>query len=261
MPASHTVDIPHVNIHDHYIRKPSTLPNQKRKVTGIAAVNEVNPDALTKTKAWLQYYERFESRKAFLDSAKLNMNEIPSGLKNEQFQAKVHWAFLERNTSLLVQLGQEHLPEKESDAWTAYRLGEAAFQSGQAGLAQSWLKRAVELKPRSLDFQNKYASCLIQNGRIAEAVAIFQELLRLQPQYSPAKVNLGFYSLSQGDDQTAERFYQEALQDDPLYDEALLNQIGLLLYRGKKTEAKKQLQSFIKRYPEHLQARQLLNSL
>ena len=73
--------------------------------------------------------------------------------------------------------------------------------------------------------------------------------------------SLGFYALSQGDVNTAERLYQEALSEDPLYEEALLNQIGLMLYKGQRNEAKKQLKNFLKRYPEHLQAQQLLNSL
>lgn len=261
MPASHTVDIPHVNIHDHYIRKPEKVNLEKRAVVSIAPVNEVNPDALTKTIAWLQYYERFESRKAFLDSARTNLRQIHANQKQEQFRALVHLAFLERNTEELIKLGGSTKPETETDAWTAYRIGEACFQGGNAVLALSWLNRAATLKPRNLDFKNKYASCLIQNGQVAEAISIFQELLRLQPKYSPAKVNLGFYALSQGDVNTAERLYQEALSEDPLYEEALLNQIGLMLYKGQRNEAKKQLKNFLKRYPEHLQAQQLLNSL
>ncbi len=261
MPASHTVDIPHVNIHDHYIKKPEQVKLEKRAVVGIAPVNEINPDALTKTIAWLQYYERFENRKAYLDSARSHLTGIKPQQKQEQFRAQVHLAFLERNTPELVKMAGSASPETETDAWTAYRLGEACFQGGNSALALSWLKRAVNLKPRNLDFQNKYASCLIQNGQVAEAIAIFQELLRLQPKYSPAKVNLGFYALSQGDVLTAERLYREALKEDPLYEEALLNQIGLLLYKGQRLEAKKELKSFLKRFPQHLQAQQLLNSL
>lgn len=261
MPASHTVDIPHVNIHDHYIRKPEKSKLEKRAVVGIAPVNEVNPDALTKTIAWLQYYERFESRSSFLDSAKVQIRQIKPNQKQEQFRASVHLAFLERNTSNLIRLADSVTPDSESDAWTAYRLGEACFQAGNTDKALIWLKRAASLKPRNLDFQNKYASCLIQQGQVQEAISIFQEILRLQPRFSPAKVNLGFYALSQGDVSTAERLYQEALNDDPLYEEALLNQIGLLLFKGQRLEAKKQLKSFLKQYPKHLQAQQLLNSL
>lgn len=261
MPASHTVDIPHVNIHDHYIRKPVKEVMQKGAVVGIAPVNEINPDALTKTKAWLQYFERFESRKSFLDSAKTNLAQIKKDQGEEQFQVQVHLSFLERNTYELLKLAESKQPEQEKDAWTAYRLGEAAFQGNVPQLALNWLKRATDLKPRNLDFQNKYASCLIQNGKVAEAITIFQMLLKLQPAFSPAKVNLGFYALSQGDDQTAALLYREALKEDPWYEEALLNQIGLMLFRGQKAEAKKQLKIFLKRYPQHLQARQLLNSL
>ncbi|MCK6650044.1 MAG: cytochrome c3 family protein, partial [Bacteroidia bacterium] len=55
MPRSGSIDIPHVTVHDHYIRKPVKKEEiaKVKKFIGLYAVNEKNPDNTTKAKAYL----------------------------------------------------------------------------------------------------------------------------------------------------------------------------------------------------------------
>jgi Flp pilus assembly protein TadD len=85
--------------------------------------------------------------------------------------------------------------------------------------------------------------------------------LQQQPDYVPAMANLGFIYLQLNEDKEAERLYKMALQLDPDNQAAHLNMVGLLLYRGQNAAAKSKLQQLLKKYPGHLQAQQILQSL
>jgi hypothetical protein len=72
MPRSGSIDIPHVTVHDHYIRKP-TIKSEKEKVKqfmGLFAINDKQPDSLTRAKAYINQFEKFDQKTEHLDSAK-----------------------------------------------------------------------------------------------------------------------------------------------------------------------------------------------
>src|SRR5207244_7369993 len=71
MPKSGAVDIPHVTITDHYIRvvKEPLIQIDKSgvKFKGLACLNNPNSDDITKARAWLYFYEKFDKKPANLD--------------------------------------------------------------------------------------------------------------------------------------------------------------------------------------------------
>ena len=72
MPLSGSKDIPHVRIHDHFIRKrPAQVENSaSKKFKGLSCINDSKPDSLSIARAYLQQYEKFESNHSYLlDSA------------------------------------------------------------------------------------------------------------------------------------------------------------------------------------------------
>ena len=77
MPRSGSIDIPHVTVTDHYIRKPVKKTNiaSVKKFIGLVAINEKNPDPKVKAEAYINQYEKFDHKAAFLDSAKKHLNE------------------------------------------------------------------------------------------------------------------------------------------------------------------------------------------
>ena len=59
MPKSGSIDIPHVTVHDHYIRRPITKKDKEdiKTFIGLYAINEKNPSSITKARAYLNQYE------------------------------------------------------------------------------------------------------------------------------------------------------------------------------------------------------------
>jgi hypothetical protein len=71
MPNSGSIDIPHVTVHDHYIRKPLNNKEKQglKEFIGLYAINEKNPSTIVKAKAYLNQYEKFELKTTYLDSS------------------------------------------------------------------------------------------------------------------------------------------------------------------------------------------------
>ena len=71
MPSSGSTDIPHVSVHDHYIRKPISKKEKDKIKTfvGLYSINEKDPSSLTRAQAYINQYEKFDQNVSFLDSA------------------------------------------------------------------------------------------------------------------------------------------------------------------------------------------------
>ncbi|HTF05145.1 MAG TPA: multiheme c-type cytochrome, partial [Bacteroidia bacterium] len=149
MPRTGAIDIPHVTVHDHFIRKPSPEGTIKEadsiaKFLGLYAVNEKNPAREIIAKAYLQQYEKFDHSTYLLDSAAKYLPAQTEAQKRMNFSDLVHYYFLRGDynsmksfvnsvdrkwimDSLLVNKAFDNF-----DAWTAYRIGEAFFNSADA---------------------------------------------------------------------------------------------------------------------------------
>ncbi len=259
MPKSGTSDIPHVTITDHWIRKPEKTTDKQRTFIGIASINEKRPDALTKARAWLQYYERFDTKATYLDSAEFYLKKERKTKTPLYFETEIHLRFLKTDYNKLVQLGRV-IPAGIS-GWSYYRIGEAQAQSGLRAEALSSFKKAAALMPYQLDFQMKYATMLHELNQQPEATERYEFILNENPTYVPAMVNLGFLKLEAGADKEAEYLYLKALKMDPDNQSAWMNLVGLALYRNNTAEAEKLLETILRRYPNQTQARQLLQKL
>jgi tetratricopeptide (TPR) repeat protein len=78
---------------------------------------------------------------------------------------------------------------------------------------------------------------LSQQGRGPEAIAEFEEALRVKPDYAEAHVNLGVILAQQGETEEAIKHYERALRIKPDYEGAHMN-LGLaLLGSGRASEA------------------------
>ncbi|MFN3528471.1 MAG: tetratricopeptide repeat protein [Bacteroidia bacterium] len=265
MPKSGTSDIPHVTITDHWIRKPDKHEAKRSSIfKGIASINEKRPDPLTIAVAWLQYYERFEEKRSYLDSAAFYLRQAARSTEEDQhwFDAKTHWLYL-RGDAANMERHVAQFPERATLAsgWTAYRIGEMMLQAGKMELASAYFSKAATDMPYQLDFQLKLAINAAQRNALADARDRLENILREQPKYVPAMANLGFISLQLGDAKAAENWYRKGMALDPDNHAAMMNMVGLMLYRNQQTEARVMLNDILNRYPGHQQARQLLQSL
>jgi len=276
MPTSGSIDIPHVSVHDHYIRKPSRLGVTKKdkqalkEFIGLYAINEKNPSAFIKAKAYLNQYEKFEPRSYYLDSAALYLKDKTDADLKANLEPLVQLNFIKQNFSQIIsyvnRLTDTYLLTSKltvtsysnENAWTCYRIAEAFYGTDNTIRAIVYFKKAVSLAPLGLEFKNKLGSALASNGQLAEAEKQYTEILQEFPKHVSALTNLGFLKLQRGDMMSSQTLYFKALALDPDYEPLLLNIAGLYAYKKNFKQSKTYLERILKRNPNNIQAKQAL---
>lgn len=276
MPMSGSIDIPHVRVHDHYIRKNPEVYTEtnhlvKGRFLGLECVNDPNPPSTEVLKAYLNQFERFEPGQFnLLDSAAKYISATDA---TSSMATKIHFYYLKQDYNQLIQLvsGKDlksflatelnKSSLSNEHAWAAYRLGEAFSYVGQPNEAFQCYAQAVKLAPYFPDFQNKKGSAALQLGQNNEAFQIFQELTIENPMFTQAWSNLGYMHLMKGDAATAMKLYNYALSLNPDYVAALMNKSGLLLSQNYSAQAKETLRRILKVDPGNQKATEILRTL
>jgi tetratricopeptide (TPR) repeat protein len=275
MPKSGSIDIPHVTVHDHYIRKPlsKTEKEKIKEFIGLYSVNEKNPDALTKARAYINQYEKFEWKEYYLDSA---LRLLPGTTKEDlekNIEVLVQLYFLKNDYTKIHELvtlyGIEQLlgtrltkkSYSNDNAWTAYRIGDSYFNLGNIDLAIRFFNQANNLAPFNPEFKDKLANSYAQKGNNRLARKHYEEALKENPKFVNSLSNLGFLNLSEGNPAEAERLYNLAYQYDPDYEPLLMNMAGLANFKGDVKRSRDLLQIILKKNPENEQAKQILKQL
>ena len=276
MPLSGAKDIPHVRIHDHYIRKqPAKMDNSSsKKFKGLSCINDSKPDSLSIARAYMQQYEKFESNNSYLlDSASSYLKYNNNASMKAKFHEIILLHYLQADYPSILKLvnaigssfivseiyGKQSWSNRE--AWTAYRVGEAYANAQQINKAMLCYQAAYYLAPHYFEFANKYGASAMQNNKKEQAKLVYEKLVKESPFYAPAWSNLGYIFLLDGDVKRAENFYRKSLALDPDYQPALLNLVGLHLYRNEVNDAKNLLQAIIKKHPSNSQAQEILKTL
>lgn len=107
--------------------------------------------------------------------------------------------------------------------------------------AESFLKRAIELDPQSLDAYNTLATFYLSKGRRDDAVGQFQAVADRQPKSAEPRMMLGILADVQGRTDLAEEWYQKTLAIDPRSAPASNNLAWILAERGTSLEMALQL--------------------
>lgn len=274
MPKSGSIDIPHVTVHDHYIRKPISKTEKEKIKTfiGLFAINEKKPSIITRAKAYINQYEKFEQNKIFLDSAEQLVNQEKNLLTKSK--ALIQLYFIQQNfkniLTVVEELGGqkyclENLYSKQSydneDGWVCYRIAEANNYTGNKHMAINWFKKAIQLTPYNLDFRNKYASTLAEMNETKKAKEQFNFILKENPRQVAAYSNLGYMSLMEGNSVEAIYYYQLGEKLDPDNEALLLNLAGYYLFKNNKPLAIDYLKKIVKKNPTHTKANAALKQL
>jgi hypothetical protein len=268
MPQSASIDIPHVSITDHFIRKENLdagkqLPLEEiekiQKFVQLKCYTDDNPDALLKAKGFLAYYEKFSSREVYADSVIFYLNKVTD--KYKAFESYVHYYFLKNDFLNIIRLTETNQQQKIADSWSLYRIGEAYYSKAQYGQAIKWFQRAVTKSTYNLAFLNKLGASLMQAGNMQQAQKIFSDIIALQPNYKEALCNLGYIYLLQSDFENAQMMLNRAIAADPDYLQAMLNKAVLMYKMNRTAEAKKILNNIVTRYPDNKEAKKMLESL
>ncbi len=273
MPKSGSIDIPHVTVTDHYIR----VPQEKKKAEelkqflGLYNVNNSKPSKRSRIRAYIQQYEKFTPDPQFLDSALAILKTADQSDWEKYYIEKVNIYFLKKEYNqiigdVLLFGGKDYILRKlnktsydNQHAWTAYRIGESNYNIGGIQEASEFYKKAVDLAPYVLDFQNKYGVSLVRLNKLEEAKKVFEFIILEDSKNAEAYSNLGFVNLRLLNVDVAREMYEKALVLNPDYIQALLNSAGLELHLNNVEEAKPYINRVLEIEPNNKQALAILD--
>ena len=275
MPSSGSIDIPHVSVHDHYIRKPISKKEKDKIKTfvGLYSINEKDPSSLTRAQAYINQYEKFDQNVSFLDSAASLLKDKKAEDLFTNVRALIQLNFIKQNFQKIIsyvnQIGEQRclnsLFVKKSfdnlDAWTCYRIAESHYYTNDLTGSIQWFKQAVNLAPFNLEFRNKLGSTLAALNNFKDAKEQFNFVIKENPKHVSALTNLGYVKLSEGVQSEAIKLYEIALKIDPDYEPLLLNLAGYYAFTKNKKEAKRYLENILKKNPKNQKAKMALEQV
>lgn len=266
MPPSGTTDIPHVRITDHNIRRDIIRGKKQEQLTeaprflGLEILTKEQGSPLEMAKGYLALYEKYLPTPYLLDSVKVLL-ERSTEPPAKEFSTLVHYHFVNGDAEKLAALAVNPPQGFRMDPWTAYRLGEGVYRTGDYLQALQLYKQAVDGMPYYLEFQEKLGIAQIALKQWKNAEKTFRKVLNENPKQSLSLCNLGFALVMQNRFDDGEALYDQALALDPDYEQALLNKAAVRLYKKDKAAAKKLLQRVLKINPANPQAQTLLKTL
>lgn len=263
MPVSETMDIPHVTIHDHRIQIPVSAEKKQQiaEFAGLECMTTKQPSGLLMAQGYLQAYEAFSPMPYLLDSARKFLSEPEIGSSAALLEAKIRYAYLKQDFAGVRETAKDLKVNSIGDGWTAYRVGEAYYQGGIYDKALEYYERAVFLKSADPEFRNKAGIALVALKKLDEAQSVFMEITRDHPKFAPAWSNLGYLYFLKGDFDYAGSLYERALALDPDYEQALMNQVALMMVLRKEDMVKKLVARVLKINPANEKAKLVLREL
>lgn len=273
MRRSGSIDIPHVNITDHYIsRETAALSsvgkkeevNQEAKKSiarflGLDILTKEEGTPLEMAQGYIALYDKFVESTVMLDSAWHYLTRC-TDKDYEVDKAHIHYYFARKDFGQLQAYFGLLPPGQVKDGWTAYRLGEAAYQLQTFDLAVSYFEVAVEFLPYQLDFLEKLGNAYLQVNRIRDALVQYERVLTENEKRAGVLCNAGFAYALTGQYEKADQYYNRSIALDPDNEQAFLNKGALAMARGYRSEATTLLSRVLELNPQNEQARQLLNT-
>jgi tetratricopeptide (TPR) repeat protein len=262
MPRSGSIDIPHINITDHFISKKtafksasisSSKKNEIARFLGLKILTKEKATPLEMAKGYIAQFDKYSPQIQMLDSAKyyLDRSELPA---KEKFKTLIHYYFSAEDYENIIKVVNEYVGINVTDGWTAYRIGEAFFKGGDPANALLYYKKATKAEPLNLDFQEKLGTTYISMQYLPQAMQTFEFILKENPKRKIAQGNLGYVKALMGKFDEAEKYYENAIALDPDYEQALLNKASLHFQKNEKPLSLKLLNRILKINPDNTQA-------
>jgi tetratricopeptide (TPR) repeat protein len=131
------------------------------------------------------------------------------------------------------------------NATAHYELGMAMFYQGRIEEAVAQYNETLRIDPGYESAHNNLGNILFQQGRTGEAVIQFSEALSINPSDAEAHYNLGNAVFSDGRIDEAITQYRAALQINPSYADAHNNLGKALIEQGRDSEAIDELEEAV----------------
>lgn len=123
----------------------------------------------------------------------------------------------ERQGQMMEALAQYDLLARGGQETVTLRvkMGSLAEALGDAGTAEAYYNRAVEIKGDSPEAQDTLGLFLANHGRLEEALGRYARAIEIDPAYANAYFNAGDVLYGIGNHQQAADIYQHGLEQDP----------------------------------------------
>jgi Flp pilus assembly protein TadD len=264
MPRSGTIDIPHVSVHDHWIKKPTARAVKKNEIdkikefAGLYCINNASTTDLSKTKALINYVEKFNGDKTALTKAN---DLIKNNTETDWLAAQIQLYFLQNDFESIVNKASFLNVNEQTNAWLCYRVGQAFLSKNDFVRAELFFEKAVSLSPQSIDFIDKLAQAKIMLNKLDEAIVLLNKNLKTNNKQEGSYVNLGFAYLKQNNIAAAKNNYNKALALNPDNEQALLNLAAVYNLENNKVEALKLLKRILVINPRNEEVKLLIGKL
>lgn len=244
MKKSGSIDIPHVAVTDHYISvNELKVESRKSKVfRDLTCINNSNADELSRIKAYLAYYDKYEQKDYLIDSIEAKIDQ------NKHIEEYISLLFIKRDYKG-IQKYIEASSTREMNAWTNYKVGEAYYQLKKFEKAIQYFKTATQQKNYILDYQLKLGNCYLQLGKLREAERSYRFIISQQDKQPVALSNLAYILVLSKKYDQAELYLKKSIQLDPDYRLSRENLINLYLQKGERSKALEVLTNYLIQHP------------
>jgi tetratricopeptide (TPR) repeat protein len=262
MPKNGSIDIPHVAVTDHFIRKKLTakVDDNVSQFIGMICYNNANVDPRTQARSYLEFFERYQPQRYLLDSAIHYLTKAGIG-ENDPDPDMIRTYFLLENYTKILEISKSTKADELKDAWTAYRIGESYTKVGKPKEAISFLQRSVTIKPLALDFKLKLSTARLAANNMEQAKKLSFEIIAENPRYAMAHFNLGYIALQEGQLTLAQNYLQKALSLNPDHTQSLINMAVILYQQNQKKSILPFLQRALKLEPHNEQVKAMMQDL
>ncbi len=236
MPSSGSSDIPHVTVHDHYIRKNYKISKSPKKLLGLKSINNKNTDDRTWVSAYVSYYEKFEQNKFYLEKGEL----YAKNLNNNQIENQIvliHLYFIKNEFQKVINLVKDNNNYKE--AWTCYRIAKSFQSLNKISEAEYWFNKTIEIQPKNIDFIVQYAALLIKNNKYSKAEKILITAKDYHQENSDYFAYLGIIELQKNNLKLSIEFFNKSIYYNPNNQVSLLPLLKIYNQLGKTKEAER----------------------
>ncbi|MBI4625652.1 MAG: tetratricopeptide repeat protein [Verrucomicrobia bacterium] len=149
--------------------------------------------------------------------------------------------------------------EMPDNARARYNLGIMLEQAGRLAEAVAQFRAVLRLQPRDVETHNKVGNLLLRAGTRAEALEHFRTAVALRPDYADARNNLGVALIQAGRAAEAIEHFSAVVRLRPDLFEAHFNLANALLQANRPDEAVVQYERAVRIRPDDPQARQMLD--
>ena len=156
---------------------------------------------------------------------------------------------------------QQAIDQRPDYALAYYNLGSVYRREQRFSEAKQALDRAVALAPDDPEVNYGAGMLYAQLNDSDRALKYWQHALEVRPDYPEALNNLGVLYMRQGKTSDALNMFQKATLAAGDFDQPYLNLARLYVAQGDKDRARKILQQWLARHPDHAMAKSMLEKL